>query len=90
VAPGRGAENEKKAGFAAHVRTIARCSKSITVTPAQGCQMLPNLAIIAKNHRFPKELPTILAIFVYAKILPFFEIPLVSIDKTIHFGLFIK
>jgi len=67
------------------------------------CQMVPNLASIAKNHCFPKHLPTPLAIFHCGNILLrnnmsskknsillLFEILIVCIVKTIHFGLFIK
>jgi len=51
-------------------------------------QMLVN---IAKNRYFPKTLPpTFFRNIFYTKILPFFEMPIVSIKKTIHFGLFIK
>jgi len=49
--------------------------------------MVPNLANIAKNHCFPNHLPTSFGKFFYAKLLPLFEKPIVSIDKTIHFGL---
>jgi len=59
------------------------------MTFLQGYQVVPNLANIAKNHRFPKYLPIFLAIF-YATNLPLFEIPIVNIDKTIHSALFIN
>jgi len=39
--------------------------------------MLPNFANIAKNHGFSKHLSL-------------FETPIISIDKTNHFGLLIK
>jgi len=48
------------------------------------------LVNIAKNHYFPKTLPTFIRNIFYTKILPFFEMPIISIKKTIHFKLFIK
>jgi len=39
----------------------------LTAYFGQGCQMVPNLANIAKNHCFPKYLPIFLAIFFNAK-----------------------
>jgi len=48
--------------------------------------MVPNLSNIAKHHCLPNKLPTFLATFLHTEILPFFEIPIVSIDKTIRFG----
>ena len=38
-------------------------------------------SVLTLNHPFSGNI-------FYAKILPFFEIPVVSIHKTIHFGLF--
>jgi len=46
---------------------------------SQGCQMVSNLANIAKNHCFPKNLLIFLAILFNAKNLPFLEIPVVTI-----------
>ena len=39
----------------------------------QGCQMVPNVAEIAKNHCFPKHLPTYLEILFCAIILQFWD-----------------
>jgi len=39
----------------------------------QGCQMVPNLANIAKKLSFPKNLPIFLAIFFNGKNLPFLK-----------------
>lgn len=52
--------------------------------------MVPSLAHIAKKHRFPRNLSTFLAKMFYAKKLPFFEMPPVTIAETIYFDLFIK
>jgi len=46
-------------------------------------QILPKVTFFQKFANFVGNI-------FYAKILPFFEISIVSIDKTIHFGLFIK
>jgi len=45
---------------------------------------------LAKITVFQKKLPTFFDNIFYAKILAFFEILIVSIDKAIHFGLFIE
>jgi len=45
--------------------------------------MVPNSANIAKTHCFPLILPTLLEIIFNTKILTFFEIPVVGIEKGI-------
>jgi len=52
---------------------------------------MPNFANLPKSHRFiKKNCQFVLATCFSVKSLPFSEIPIVSIDKSVYFGLFGK
>jgi len=48
----------------------------------QGCQMVPNLANIAKMHCFPKSLPNFFGNIFYCQNLPFFKYQLWQLTLT--------
>jgi len=48
--------------------------------------MVPNLANIAENYCFPKNLPTSVDNRFSVRILPIVEMAIVSIDETMQFG----